>query len=583
MEEPGTAWNHTLRGDFLWTNVNFGEAVTEPMTPLAWSVLELTLADWSFLPGYASAGNIGGRPYINFSVSASLWLALGRSRQDLAEMMEGTLYMRLPEDMEIPLIPLSRWQVLSGVAKAARIQMRYWRGVRALPTYPATNAGWCRAMRDRIQARATGRDLVELWRGEIAPHVKATVWTVLGTAKRSSDYTMGLRRELVALVGAEDANRLIANVSDEHAPVASLGPLVGLAQVARGQMSRETYLERYGHRGPHEFEISLPRPAEEPDWLERQLTRYRASPADIEALLAGQRQAFGAAWQRLQSRHPGKAKALHRRIVESARRARQREEARSEYVRDRWLVRSVALRAGELTGLGDDIFFLGLDEMLALLDGRGTASDDIPARRETYQRYKALPSYPPIIRGRFDPFEWAADPRRRTDIYDASVERQALDVGVAKGGDPSVERQALDVGVAKGGDPSVARATPPAFALALDAPHDDGPEVIHGAPGSAGVVEGVVRRLDRAEDGDQLGQGEVLVTMMTDIAWTPLFPRAVAVVTDVGAPLSHAAIVARELGIPAVVGCGDATMHLRTGDRVRVDGSQGTVTILERV
>ena len=67
---------------------------------------------------------------------------------------------------------------------------------------------------------------------------------------------------------------------------------------------------------------------------------------------------------------------------------------------------------------------------------------------------------------------------------------------------------------------------------------------------------------------------------LTDIAWTMLFPRAAAIVTDVGAPLSHAAIVARELGIPAVVGCGDATMRLKTGDRVRVDGGQGRVEIL---
>ena len=60
----------------------------------------------------------------------------------------------------------------------------------------------------------------------------------------------------------------------------------------------------------------------------------------------------------------------------------------------------------------------------------------------------------------------------------------------------------------------------------------------------------------------------------------PIFPRAAAVVTDVGAPLSHAAIVARELGIPAVVGCGNATMVISTGDRVRVDGSAGTVEVL---
>ena len=66
-----------------------------------------------------------------------------------------------------------------------------------------------------------------------------------------------------------------------------------------------------------------------------------------------------------------------------------------------------------------------------------------------------------------------------------------------------------------------------------------------------------------------------------DVGWTPLFPRAAAIVTDVEAPLSHAAIVARELGIPAVVGCNDATMRLKTGDHVRVNGGQGTVEILK--
>lgn len=78
--------------------------------------------------------------------------------------------------------------------------------------------------------------------------------------------------------------------------------------------------------------------------------------------------------------------------------------------------------------------------------------------------------------------------------------------------------------------------------------------VITGSAGSAGRFEGVVRRLHSPEEGDQFQKGEILVTSQTDIAWTPLFPRAGAIVTDVGAPLSHAAIVARELGIPAVVG-----------------------------
>jgi len=104
--------------------------------------------------------------------------------------------------------------------------------------------------------------------------------------------------------------------------------------------------------------------------------------------------------------------------------------------------------------------------------------------------------------------------------------------------------------------------------------------VILGMPGSAGRVEGRVRRLDRPDGDDELEPGEILVTKQTNIGWTLLFARAAAVVTDVGAPLSHAAIVARELGIPAVVNCGDATVRLKTGDRVHVDGTAGAVEIL---
>jgi rifampicin phosphotransferase len=90
-----------------------------------------------------------------------------------------------------------------------------------------------------------------------------------------------------------------------------------------------------------------------------------------------------------------------------------------------------------------------------------------------------------------------------------------------------------------------------------------------------------VRRLDSAAEGRRLQPGEILVAATTNVGWTPLFPRAAAVVTDVGAPLSHAAIVARELGIPAVVGTGNATSRLATGTRVRVDGARGTVEILD--
>ncbi len=101
-----------------------------------------------------------------------------------------------------------------------------------------------------------------------------------------------------------------------------------------------------------------------------------------------------------------------------------------------------------------------------------------------------------------------------------------------------------------------------------------------GIAGAAGRVEGKVRIIIKSEDSDQLQPGEILVAATTNVGWTPLFPKAAAVITDIGEPLSHVAIVARELGIPAVVGCGNATTRLKNGDRVIVDGGRGEVQIL---
>jgi pyruvate,water dikinase len=230
---------------------------------------------------------------------------------------------------------------------------------------------------------------------------------------------------------------------------------------------------------------------------------------------------------------------MQRRLTEAAHASRAREAVRSELTRQVWAGRAWALRAGELTGLGDDIFFLIAAEILDLLAGKPVPVETIPTRRETDARYRALSPYPPIISGQFDPVAWAADPDRRHDIFDSHL----------------------------------AELPPPTG--------EGSAQVIKGMPGSAGSAEGRVRRIDSPEQGAQLQPGEILVASQTNVGWTPLFPRAAAIVTDVGAPLSHAAIVARELGIPAVVGAGDATARLRTGDRVRVNGAKGTVELVE--
>jgi phosphohistidine swiveling domain-containing protein len=530
--DPATGtWNDSLTGDFLWSRNNFGEGRPDVMAPFTFSVSDKVWRDISLLPGYSMAGNLCGRFYANVSVSMSMLTALGKSADAAKEQMAGMLG-NVPDDLDIPLVPLRRWTVIQAMPKMIRFGLRERRGIKRVPHYLATMPALCKELRQRIAGIRTGAELAALWHRDIFSRLRSDIWVVAGSAQ-PLEASMGLQRRLAGLVGESDANTLFSGLSTEDDMLASLGPVVGVAQVVQGKMSRAQYLEKYGHRGPQEAELSMPRPAEDPGWLDKQLAEYARNPVDVDDLLARRQAEFEAAWQRLQARYPKKAQKLRKQIDKVGPAARMREAVRDEVTRLLWVERAWALRAGELTGLGDDIFLLTIDEILDLLSGDDAAIAHIPARRETYARYRALPPYPMIVRGYFDPFQWAADPARRNDIYDASA----------------------------------AAPTPATTTLS-------------GFAGAAGCVEGRVRVLDGPDQGDQFQPGEILVAVTTNVGWTPLFPRAAAVVTDVGAPLSHAAIVARELGIPAVVGCGSATTRLRSGDRVRVDGGQGTVEIL---
>ncbi|GAA1480509.1 hypothetical protein GCM10009624_09490 [Gordonia sinesedis] len=109
-----------------------------------------------------------------------------------------------------------------------------------------------------------------------------------------------------------------------------------------------------------------------------------------------------------------------------------------------------------------------------------------------------------------------------------------------------------------------------------DLPPAEPGAMLVGTPSSAGVVDGIARVVTEPHDV----QGGVLVAYRTDPGWVAALPSASALVIERGSPLTHVAIVARELGVPTVVQLRDATARLRTGMRVRVDGTQGTVTVL---
>jgi pyruvate,water dikinase len=104
---------------------------------------------------------------------------------------------------------------------------------------------------------------------------------------------------------------------------------------------------------------------------------------------------------------------------------------------------------------------------------------------------------------------------------------------------------------------------------------------IQGIGASPGRVTGRARVIHGPEEFDRMKPGDILVATITTPAWTPLFAMAAGIVTDVGGPLSHSSIVAREYGVPAVLGTGVATHRIQTGQLIAVDGDGGVVTLGE--
>jgi len=316
--------------------------------------------------------------------------------------------------------------------------------------------------------------------------------------------------------------------------IASMKPMLLLEDVAEGTMTREEYIKICGHRSANEMELSEPRPYEDPSFPENLLKDRKSGGTGLRSILAEQERSYNAALAEFKTKYPSKRKWIDKEIAKFIHANDFREDIRSKGVRIFCVFREYCLRAGALNGLGDDIFMLGYKEMFSLLTGDTSVTEFIPLRKENYSRYLSYPAFPNLVIGRFDPDTWLKDPARRYDIFISDRNSDA------------------------------------------DLSSD-----VKGFAGAAGVVTGTVRIIDDISGIDELIEGEILVTRATNIGWTVAFHKVSAIVTDIGAPLSHAAIVAREFGIPAVVGCRNATTVLKTGDIVTVDGGKGTVTVVK--
>ena len=309
------------------------------------------------------------------------------------------------------------------------------------------------------------------------------------------------------------------------------GRLPTSAQTAISQ-----FLSRYGMRGLGEIDLGRPRWREEPTEIMQTLQSYlqitdpaRAPDAVFERGAEAAERAVDQLAAAAQRTPGGWLKA---RVVRfAARRIRAlmgaRELPKFFIIRLMGMVRASLLDAGaELVSAGrieraDDLFFLHVDELLSLSE-------------RPSESLKAL-----------------------------VAERRAVDAREAR------RRQVPRVLVGDGR----------AFYEGLSAPTTSG-DALGGSPVSPGVVEGVVRVVFDPH-ATQLLPGEILVCPGTDPAWTPLFMSAGGLITEVGGMMTHGSVVAREYGIPAIVGVHQATSRLHTGQRIRVDGSSGVITVLE--
>ncbi|MFE3056933.1 PEP-utilizing enzyme [Nocardia sp. NPDC059239] len=299
-----------------------------------------------------------------------------------------------------------------------------------------------------------------------------------------------------------------------------------LWEVSRGERSLSEFVADHGYHGPVEAEISSRSWREDPTPLQRLVTTYRGLPESSSPLARAERQR--------------EERATAERSVFAGLGALDRRKAR--------MVLNIARRYIPLREVGKAAFVQTVDAARAAARVIGADLVTRGLLRSAADMYYLTFDE---ITGEL-PVDCLARVDERRAIYNEFVALELPD-------------QWVGVPVAQ---PS--RAAEP----------EDVTEV-RGMPVSVGTVEGIARVVHDADAGD-LEDGEILVCATTDPSWASCFLVAGAVVIDIGGPLSHGAIVAREMGIPCVINTGNGTRAIKTGDRLLVDGSTGLVQIRER-
>ena len=297
-------WNDSLEGEYLWTAGNFGEAIPDVMTPITWSFVQLFIHEAmsaSAIPGFDMVGNIGGRFYMNLTPVYAIAKAL--RVKSLLGALE-SVFGKIPPGLDMPKTAV-RWEtVRRAVPTAIGIRLRVRRYLKSMRAFLAASPQRCEELRGRIAATTTGPALAALYESEIEPHLVTSCRMLEAAGKQGGTSLVKVRETLRRMAGDVDAEAMLTGVTASH-ELASLGLLTGLTRLAGGEITRDEFARRYGHRGPHEFELSIPRPGEDPGWIDAQLAGLRDLRTDATELLARQERARDAGVGALRRALPG--------------------------------------------------------------------------------------------------------------------------------------------------------------------------------------------------------------------------------------------------------------------------------------
>jgi pyruvate,water dikinase len=373
-------------------------------------------------------------------------------------------------------------------------------------------------------ARATRLDLSALSNAAILEQLEHWLRLTLSEFARDSlkptllaaQLLSDLEQFLAKALGPARSKAALQELSMGARPDAEADLAQALHDLAGGTMDRATFLDRFGHRGSHEMELASPRWAEAPTTFDHPRTRATDSDRKNPDLMAACTRIAEEA-QWTGRRRKVLANHLHKQVQWLQTFIGLRETAKHYWMQGYALIRRLLVELDRRYGLGGGIFYLLPNELPSLVAGEAL-SERINERRRRRRLALSL-EVPPVL---------------------FSDDLEAI------------------------GRPLIMA----------------GGETLHGVPLSAGVAEGPALVLHEPSNVQIPEEPYILVCPSTDPAWVPLFVHARGLVLETGGVLSHGAIVAREFGLPAVAGLPGIHRRLASGQRLRVDGTTGRVTVI---